>query len=166
MSRFADFLPCSNASHNVATPIVVPYTESSQMEMNIMNSQISGTTSPPSHQPVRYVVRQRTVDHLQRNSPRATNRPHSANPTHSGDLPSTIHSQKTLPSQSIGACGFTSPQANQHDSESFAALRQGLKVVLGVTVNPRIRYCHRSRFYRINLPPMTVVLKILRVELA
>ena len=94
MSRFADFLPCSTASHNVITPIVVPYTESSQMEMNIMNSQISGTTSPPSHQPVRYVVRQRTVDHLQRNSPRATNRPHSANPTHSGDLPSTIHSQK------------------------------------------------------------------------
>ena len=101
------------------------------MEMNIMSLQISGTTSPPSHQPVRYVVRQRTVDHLQRNSPRATNRPHSANLTHSGDLPCTIHSQKTLPSQSIGACGFTSPQANQHDSESFAALRRNLKVCIG-----------------------------------
>ena len=71
MSRFADFLPCSTASRNVVSPIVIPSTESSQMEMNIMSLQISGTTSPPSSQSVRDVVRPRIVDHLQIYSPRA-----------------------------------------------------------------------------------------------
>ena len=127
MSRFADFLPCSTASRNVVSPIVVPYTESSQMEMNIMSPQISGTTSPSS-QSVRDVVRPRSVDHPHINSPGAANCTLCSNPTHS-----TIHSLKTLPSRSE----FTSPQSNQHDSESFAALRQDLKVVLGVTVESK-----------------------------
>ena len=127
MSRFADFLPCSTASRNVVSPIVIPSTESSQMEMNIMSLQISGTTSPPSSQSVR------NVDHLQINSPRAANCTLCSNPTHSADLPNAVHSLKTLPSQSE----FTSLQANQLDSESFAALRQDLKVVLGVTVKSK-----------------------------
>ena len=147
MSRLSDFLPCSSARRNVVTPIVCPDDESSMPEIDGVDPQIGTITDYSSDEPLRNTVHPRTADLRTSAPPQLAVRPRTAGHTGTNNNPQTVHhlkscnqasvySQTTLLSESTVSCQSDMPtQGDLTSALSFDALRQDLKVVLGVTVS-------------------------------